>query len=116
MKTPKWHVSAYGRGIESSVPTTSGIYAVVHTARIHGLATDVQWLYIGQSRNLRRRCNQHTHWQEPNPALEAIRNTYDYEFWWASVAVEDLDEVERDLIDHLRPAGNRIRGRRKSAA
>ncbi|OBI60631.1 GIY-YIG nuclease family protein [Mycobacterium sp. E796] len=115
MKVPNWRVSAYGRGIESSVPTTTGVYAIVHAVRVHGLATDVQWLYVGQSKNLRRRCNQHTHYQEPNPALENIRNSYDYEFWWATVPAEFLDEVERDLIDHLQPPGNRIRGRRAIA-
>ncbi len=112
MRYPRWTTSAYGRGIEDAVPAVSGVYAVGRITRVHGLVNDVVWLYVGQSRNLRRRYTQHTQRYEPNRVLEAIRNDYDHEFWWTAVALDRLDEVERDLIAELQPEGNQRHRRR----
>jgi len=114
MKNVKWTVSTYGRGIPAAVPRVSGIYAIGRVGRLHGLITDIEWLYVGQSRDMRRRYEQHTHRLEPNPALEAIRDTYDHEFWWIPVTAERLDSVERELIFALQPPGNTLHRKGKA--
>ncbi len=115
MKQLHWTTSLYGRGLEAAVPTASGVYVIAHVTRLHGLPIHINWLYVGQSKNLRRRYCEHVHWTEPNPSLDAIRLDHTHEFWWVTAPVDELNTLEADLIDQLNPPANRRRGNRPAA-
>jgi excinuclease UvrABC nuclease subunit len=112
MTRPRWAACSYGRGLEAVVPEASGLYAVVEVSRLHGLPTSMVWLYVGQSKNLRRRYREHVHWTEPNPGLDAVRLSHSHEFWWTASPHQSLNAIEADLIDQLAPSANRRRGSR----
>ncbi|SFP61532.1 hypothetical protein SAMN05660464_3698 [Geodermatophilus dictyosporus] len=95
------------------MPASSGIYVIAKVSKIHGLPMTCEWLYAGQSNNLRRRYVEHNHWSEPNPGLDALRYQESCEFWWTAAPLEELDEIEADLIDALKPAANRRAGNRR---
>lgn len=107
-----WRQCQYGHGLEDAVPAVGGIYVIVKTTKMHGLPIACEWIYAGQSKNLKRRYRQHHHWTEPNPGLDALRYQESYEFWWAAAPPEALNEIEADLIYALNPSANRQAGNR----
>ena len=67
--------------------------------------------YVGKSKNLNRRFNDHVDPSEPNPKLYGLANKATHEFWWLpfeDFQVKDLDEVEKFYIQELKPDGNKI--------
>lgn len=67
----------------------------------------MQPIYVGKAKDLRRRWDQHTDFSEPNPGLFLAGQRCDLEFWWSTVPLRDLDEVESETIRALQPAANR---------
>lgn len=106
----QWTPILYKEGLSSAAPAVSGIYAIIKVKRVGGLPLSSEVLYIGQSRNLRRRFGQHVDESEPNPYLFEISTQSvgrDLEFWWLPVSPQLLNNVEADLIRLLKPPANR---------
>lgn len=109
MKTDGWRVASYSRLYAHQVPQISGVYTLLKVKRVHGIPVAVDPVYVGQSRNLRRRWREHLGANEPNPSLQWLEN--EVEFWWTALPEHQLDAAEASLIDELCPAANRRRRR-----
>lgn len=112
----KWTHSTYRPGLEMAIPTTSGIYVIAAVERFEGLPLETRPLYVGKSKNLRRRTRQHHDLLEPNPHLNGVGTTQALEIWWTRVAEDELDDVEDNLIAALDPPANRRKRRGKHKA
>jgi excinuclease UvrABC nuclease subunit len=103
-----WSCALFTHRIESSIPPTSGIYAYMKVIRHFGLIKSVEHLYVGKSKNLRKRFNQHLNPLDPNPVFKDIGKDTSVEFWWIKIPVNELSTVEKSLIKELNPIGNII--------
>ena len=108
----KWKPIAMQAAMSTRVPPVSGLYAILRAPRLHGLPIDWEIAYIGKSRNLRRRFQEHVvPWRERSTTLR-WSPTYrdkDLEFWYRELATDQLDHGERELIRRVQPALNMIR-------
>ena len=80
-----------------------------HTAE--GLPTSWNHIYIGQSKDLRRRLDQHTMRTEVRTELHRFMEIYQYSLWvWytSDVNADALSDLETVSIRHLRPKFNRL--------
>lgn len=106
----KWKAVSGGHGKNSNIPTHSGIYAYAEVKRHCGLVISTQWVYIGQSRNLKQRISQgHDSRYEKNEELRSWlkRNYENVELWFAHVDEDRLDEIERHLVGTINPLFNK---------
>lgn len=89
----------YRQGFAIRVPSTSGVY-LIHDVR--GV------LYVGQSKNLRRRFDQHF-FEQGNPllAVALMSPLGELSFSWQVLPKEAVDGVERRLIQAFHPLCNR---------
>lgn len=115
MRDLDWKWAKYGPGLDCVVPTSPGIYALASVRRVHGLPTEMEYIYIGKSNNLRRRWTEHLDIREPNPGLHGLGGRYTYEFWWIVMPVDQLSRVEAELIAEIKPPANRI-GKRENGS
>jgi excinuclease UvrABC nuclease subunit len=106
-------MGVYRKAVLAAMPQSSGIYVIAKVLRVHGFPVQMEPLYVGQAVNLRRRTEQHQHLLEPNPGLNGIDGTEELEIWWQSVAKEDLNTREAELIQGLQPVANRRGKKRK---
>ncbi len=95
----------------SNLPAKPGIYVVGHDERFEGLETARTYVYVGQSRNLRRRVEEHTVLKEENPDLREYlrKNQYRAKFWFTTEIGEganSLTRLERRLIRRFDPEFN----------
>jgi hypothetical protein len=92
------------------VPEISGVYAYAHTTAIGGLPIALQWVYVGQTRNLRRRLQEHEDFREPNVELGFwLRTSQGAEVWCVPLPSGRLAPVEVSLVRELRPKFNRTK-------
>ncbi len=99
---------AWGRAFAIGVPLGPGVYMIFDLRGV---------LYVGKTRALRRRFEEHYR-ESHNPALRlALKNSFGAtRFTWIKVEIPDqatkdeaallLDEVEQSLIASLRPLCN----------
>lgn len=82
------------------VPRQPGVY-LIHDLR--GV------LYIGRTRNLRERFNDH-YWRPANPRIAAAlaQPIGDLRFSWSRIGVPDQIALERRLIHYFNPPCNRL--------
>lgn len=107
----KWKAVCGAHGKNANLPTHSGIYAYAEVRRIAGLVVSTEWVYIGQSRNLKQRISQgHDLRYEKNEDLRfwLKRNFENVELWFAHVDEAQLDEVERELVGAIQPRFNKL--------
>ena len=107
-----WKPIAMQAALNTSVPATSGLYAILRAPRLHGLPVEWEIAYIGKSRNLRRRFQEHAlPWREGSNMLRwsSISRDKNLEFWYRELAPDQLDRGERELIRRVQPALNVLR-------
>ena len=114
MKTtlPHWKSIKLSSALADRVAAVAGVYALVGLRRIHGLPMDIRLMYIGKSKNLRRRFREHADpWKEHNELLreEAMRGYL--EFWFLPLPVDQIDWFEKKLINETDPLTNKLRYR-----
>lgn len=91
-------------------PTLSGVYAIARSTTVANLPKTLDWVYVGKSKNLRQRLNQH------GPILEThlemrdwiTRNDNHIETWFTLLELEEANALERFLIQKLEPQFNRM--------
>jgi excinuclease UvrABC nuclease subunit len=110
-----WASAVFGVGLETVIPQVSGVYVIASVTRVRDLPVLVRPVYAGQTKNLRRRWREHSSHQETNPRLIGLADRHDHEFWYKKVGQSRLDNEEAELIDELKPEGNRVAGRRRSS-
>ena len=92
----------------STVPTAPGVYAIGRSDTLHDLEISRTYVYVGETKDLQRRLNEHLPANEKNPGLrEYIANNYDDAIcWFARVDAAETRAVQDDLIFRLRPRFN----------
>ena len=92
----------------STVPAAAGVYVIGHSDTLHDLEISRTYVYVGETKNLQRRLNEHLPANEQNPALrEYIGDNYDGAIcWFARVHAEETKDVQDELILRLRPRFN----------
>ena len=107
MGRPKWKSIPFLPALGGSVPGEPGIYAVVRHPRVLGLPIEHRVLYVGRSRNLRRRFSQHVRpWSQHSRLLNPAENDGSWEFWFAPMPEADLAPLEYELIRQVQPCAN----------
>ena len=94
----------------SSVPALPGVYIIGHKKTLHGFELNRTCVYVGETRNLQRRLNEHLPDTEQNPGLEAyIRKNYSSaQCWYIPVDASQKKTVQDDLIRRLNPEFNTV--------
>jgi len=106
-KTLFWESKRLNRAFRASVPPGSGVYVIVAVRRVLDFPAQLDLLYVGKSKNLRRRFIEHSDpWSEHNLGLKQVAFDVPLEFWHASVSEDALDSVERELIQQANPSAN----------
>lgn len=97
-------------GKSNNIPESSGIYAYGEVIRIGGLPVQTRWVYVGKSKNLRTRIGfGHDARRETNTELKSWlkKSKINVELWFAPVAQDELDSVEKQMIFEIQPDFNR---------
>jgi excinuclease UvrABC nuclease subunit len=105
-----WKNTGFFKSMASNVPLDSGVYVITDTNRVMGLPTNIDILYVGKAKNLRRRFLDHVDpWREHNKGLLTINKTSSLEFWFSEFPSEKIDQLEKDLIKESKPSQNIIK-------
>ena len=94
----------------SSVPTSPGVYAIGHCFSRHGLELERVYVYVGESKNLQRRLDEHLPDTEENPSLrDYLRKNYAAaSCWYLPVEAGRRRQVQDDLIREIQPKFNTL--------
>lgn len=94
----------------ANVPTLAGVYVIGHQDTPHGLAMNRVYVYVGETKNLQRRLNEHLPDTEENPRLRAyLRKRYAHVMcWYLPVDDDQTQEIQNDLIREIKPLFNTI--------
>ena len=84
------------------------IYVIGSKNEFEGLPENIVYNYIGKSRNLNRRLNEHLPRNEKNVGLKywLIKNANKHIVKFAYFNEENLDSYEKNFIKHFKPAFN----------
>lgn len=110
------HVRTYG----GAVPAAAGWYAIGHDERFLGLEAGRTYVYIGQTKNLRRRLTEHQPMTEQNPGLKKyLSNNTGYAKCWYATAnsgatKQELMKIEASLIAKFAPCFNVQEAKRRN--
>ena len=94
----------------SGIPASPGVYVIGHRNSLHEFEFERVFVYVGESKNLRRRLDEHLPDTEQNPGLKAyMRRSYTTAVcWYAPVEASQLRTVQDDLIRKLQPRFNTV--------
>ncbi|MCY3794148.1 MAG: GIY-YIG nuclease family protein [Gammaproteobacteria bacterium] len=89
----------------SLVPEQSGVYAFCRVSRSNGLPFELNVVYIGRAKNLRRRFREHMNpMTEHNWQLFNALKGSAIEFWYTEA--DDIEPLEKALIQVIDPDFN----------
>ncbi len=105
-----WRSVSYSRHGRVSVPESSGVYAILRVNRVMGLPMQAEPIYIGKTKNLRKRMGSHL---DPatahNEHVGAVNDRETLEFWCNLMPQEQITAAEKNLIQVVNPRANKIR-------
>ena len=105
MKSPKWATVSADLAKGSLVPRKPGVYAFCQARRARGLIFEQRVVYVGKAKDLRRRFREHLNpMAEHNLELFKALQGATMEFWYTQT--EDIDELEKMLIENITPEFN----------
>lgn len=92
----------------SNVPTSPGVYVIGCIDQYEGLVLSSNYLYVGETRNLRRRLDEHLPQNEQNAGLRAYlqQNYSEAICWFKPTELERRKKLQDDLIVKIRPRFN----------
>jgi excinuclease UvrABC nuclease subunit len=106
----QWQKISYRKVLADLVPRASGIYAVMNIRRAFGLPLESSPVYVGKSKNLRRRFAEHLSGKvEPNNGLRSLIGAPNMEFWFTRLSGVEMDEFEKTVIRGVQPSENIIK-------
>lgn len=106
----KWQSTEMKPYANNQVPETSGVYALVENDRINGLPVGNRVLYIGKSKNLKRRFSDYANPRKVHNEMVGEKILFgDIEFWCTEVGKNDLDLTERQFINQFNAPFNKIK-------
>ena len=98
----------------TNVPNRPGLYAIGHIKTLgYGLEVKRVYAYIGESRNLHKRLEQHRTQEEKNPELRKylLKSGKEAKCWFATVDgimnEKERKKCEEELIGNINPRCNR---------
>lgn len=106
-----WQRTFLESAYEPLVPKAAGVYVICASVKYMDLSSNLldqlyNALYVGQSRDLRRRFNEHIHgYRSMAKALVTFRRL---DYWYTKVETSSLSFIEQRIIDALGPVGNTI--------
>ena len=94
----------------SNVPRSPGVYVIGHFDSYHGLEFGRTYVYVGETRNLQRRLDEHLPDTEQNPGLrDYLWGNYSAaRCWFAPMDSSRIKGVQDDLIRKIEPRFNAI--------
>jgi|GEM_PF-2830274 len=97
--------ASLARGADAA-PSRSGIYALGRATHTRTLPQLISWVYVGISRDIRRRLKNHLPHAERNPELRKWLNTVlprdqRLEVWYAPLPLDQARALERYLIQSI---------------
>ena len=94
----------------SDVPTTPGVYVIGHHESYHDLVLELTYVYVGETKNLQRRLDEHLPDTEQNPGLrDYLRSNYRVaRCWFVPTDGQRVKEVQDDLIRKIKPRFNTV--------
>ena len=94
----------------SGVPAAAGVYVIGHSDTLHDLEISRTYVYVGETKDLHRRLDEHLPAKETNPGLrEYLGDNYDDAIcWFARVDPTETKVVQDDLIRRLMPVFNEV--------
>jgi len=92
----------------ATVPDSPGVYAIGHREMYYGLEVRREYVYVGETNNLKRRLGEHLPETEQNPKLQAhLRRNYETLIcWYAPTETDQTRRVQDELIRMIRPLFN----------
>ncbi|MBY6197369.1 GIY-YIG nuclease family protein [Vibrio hangzhouensis] len=106
----RWESSNLKQSSSANLPTNSGVYVLVESRKVHGLSIDRKVLYVGKTKNLRRRFTDYSNPRKVHNELVGERLFLgNVEFWCTQVHVDNLDGVERKFIHDFEAPMNKIK-------
>ena len=111
-----WKAISLKKGLERHIPAEPGVYVIKSVRRVMNLPVTQELIYIGKSKNLRRRFKEHCDdSSEHNSGLLSERWKRDLEFWYARAGSSKIAELEKQLIGELDPLTNIVRYKEKKS-
>ena len=105
----QWKQLPFRSALAGDVPNESGVYVIADIRRVISLPVDVEIVYVGKSKRLRRRFREHAlPWRETNSTLRDSWRSENREFWFLRIPENNLDDIERHLIREIKPTANSI--------
>jgi hypothetical protein len=108
----KWKEIPYRRPFGGILPRASGVYLIADIDRVLGVPRELDFVYAGKSKDLRRRFYEHLNVrQEPNEGLIPIPGGSAWEFWYSELPLTEIASIEKQLIQGLPSslAANKVR-------
>lgn len=105
-----WTLKRFGTS-NAGIPAAKGIYILTHLTTFEGFPVQWECVYVGRSKNLRRRLDEHTLRTEVHPRLRRyIARHHDTMWIWytSQLMSHSLEDLEESIIKHLRPRFNAI--------
>jgi excinuclease UvrABC nuclease subunit len=93
----------------SRAPALPGVYAIASVSLIGGLPIAIEWVYVGRSKNLHRRLNEHDPIVQAHPLMKdwLLRQSATVEVWYSQQSEAHARRLEDYLIRTMRPRFNR---------
>ena len=111
MEGIRWQRANSLEAAQAQAPRLSGVYAIAKASCVANLPISLEWVYVGRTKNLRRRLDEHGPIMEKHEQMRdwIIENRDAIETWFALLDGETSVELEKLLVRDLRPCFNRIR-------
>lgn len=92
------------------VPEAAGVYAIGHCEAVRGFEVQRTCVYVGESKNLRRRLGEHMPESEQNPRLREYlqANADELVVWFKLVDPSKTRVVQDELVARLLPRFNTV--------
>ena len=107
----QWQSRALGQSLRHSIPQQAGVYMMcVKPPNVSVMpepfSNFVEIIYVGRSKNLRRRYREHLN--TPSPKVHIAKQTYsdNLRFWFLCLPEERISNAESVLISCLGPPAN----------
>ena len=107
MKSHKWKHCKLRGNQAFRVEDLSGVYVVKKMLRVMELPLTEKIVYVGKSKNLKRRFREHCNIKsEHNLGLLKANLNEELEFWYLRAGKSEISKIESYLIDELKPLTN----------
>ena len=100
----------YVASSNTGIPNSPGVYAIGYRETLHGLDLNRIYVYVGESKDLYRRLDEHLPETEQNSELRTyLRHNYtSLVCWYLPTTASQRKKIQDDLIRTIQPQFNTI--------